>query len=351
MLNLPRYTNKDLALMLWTMTPFSILLNIIIFGAEYFEIGRVFLIATPFTFLIMIMSFILYGQIAITCRQRLPGDHNFLKRTVILLSLFLTMSALLIFGIYQFYHAIGLLGDSKEENNFTWAYITTGILNIFLTFLKEGLYRFDNWKASLKETEQLKIAYKQSQLIGLKSQVNPHFLFNSLNSLSGLIQEDTAKAETFLDEMSKVYRYMLRNDDDPLVTLSTELQFISSYFSLLKARYCEAVELIVDIREADKDKMLPPLSLQVIVENAIYQNKTSKGSPLRICIESGDETVIIKNNVQRKMITETVDQESGLDNLIKKYELMGRRAVEIHETGAERTIILPLIKKSTEVLV
>ena len=350
MLNLPRYTNKDLSIMLWTMTPFSILLNIIIFGTGYLSLGSIFLIATPLTFLLMIGSFILYGQIAVTCRQRLPGDHNFLKRTVILISLFLTMSALLIFGIYQLYHAIGLLGDTKEENNFTWAYITTGILNIFLTFLNEGIYRFENWKASLKETEQLKIAYKQSQLLGLKSQVNPHFLFNSLNSLSGLIQEDTQRAEKFLDEMSKVYRYMLRNDEDPLVNLATELQFISSYFNLLKCRYCDAVDLSVNIGESDRDKLLPPLSLQVIVENAIYQNKTSKGSPLRISIESGNEAVIIKNNVQRKMITETGDQESGLDNLIKKYELMGKRSVEIQETGTERTIILPLITKAEEVL-
>jgi len=350
MLNLPRYTNRDLSIMLWTMTPFSILLNIIIFGKEYFSFGSIFLIATPITFLVMIMSFILYGQIAVTCRQRLPGDDNFLKRTVILISLFLTISALIIFGIYQLYHTIGLLGDSKEENNFTWAYITTGILNIFLTFLNEGIYRFENWKASLNETEQLKIAYKQSQLLGLKSQVNPHFLFNSLNSLSGLIQEDTEKAEKFLDEMSKVYRYMLRNDEDPLVNLATELQFISSYFSLLKCRYCDAVDLHTNIKETDREKLLPPLSLQVIVENAIYQNKTSKGSPLRICIESGEETVIIKNNVQRKMITETGDQETGLDNLIKKYELMGKRSVEIHETGTERTIILPLITKTTEVM-
>src|ERR1700740_2207770 len=130
MVNLPRYTNKDLSIMLWTMRPFSVLLNIIIFGAGYFSFGRIFLIATPVTFVIMIFCFILYGHIAVTCRQRLPGDHHFLNRTVILISLFLTMSALLIFGIYQLYHWIGLLGDGKEENNFTWAYIATGILNI-----------------------------------------------------------------------------------------------------------------------------------------------------------------------------------------------------------------------------
>ncbi|HEY6503654.1 MAG TPA: histidine kinase [Chitinophagaceae bacterium] len=352
MLNLPRYTTRDLSIMLWTMIPFSILLNIIIFGRDYFSTARVFFIATPVTILFMLACFILYGQIAVTFRQRFPGDDYFLKRAGILILLFLVMSALLIFGLYRVYHAIGLLGDSKQENNFTWAYISTGILNIFLTFLNEGIYRFENWKTELKETEELKITYKQSQLIGLKSQVNPHFLFNSLNSLSGLIQEDTERAEKFLDELSKVYRYMLRNDEDPLVKLATEIQFITSYFSLLKARYGNAVELEISVSDTDKEKSLPPLSLQVIVENALYQNITSKNSPLKISIESGKEnTVIIKNNVQRKILTETGDQETGLDNLIKKYQLMcePQVQVEIHESGHERLIILPLISKPEEV--
>jgi LytS/YehU family sensor histidine kinase len=133
--------------------------------------------------------------------------------------------------------------------------------------------------------------------------------------------------------------------------LSTEIQFITSYFSLLKARYGGAVELDININEADREKMLPPLSLQVIVENALYQNKTVKSSPLRISIESGNEnSIVIKNNVQRKMLTETGDQETGLDNLIKKYELMSRQPVEIQESGNERIIILPLITKTTEVV-
>ncbi|MDP4265004.1 MAG: histidine kinase [Bacteroidota bacterium] len=344
MLGLPHYTTRDLSILLWTIIPFSILLNIIIFGSDYFSSARVLCIATLVSFLVMSGSFILYGNIAVGFRQRFPGDHFFLKRTLILILLFLTMSALIIFGIYKLYDGIGFLGDRKEENNFTWAYITTGILNIFLTFLNEGIYRYESWKANLRETEELKIAYKESQLIGLRSQVNPHFLFNSLNSLSGLIQEDTAKAENFLDEMSKVYRYMLRNDDDPLVKLSTEIQFILSYFSLLKARYGDAVELEISVNDADKEKNLPPLSLQIIAENALYQNITSKNSPLKIAITSGGaNTLLIKNNLQRKMIIETGDQESGLDNLIKKYQLMSEKPVEIHDAGNERTIVLPLI--------
>lgn len=349
MLKLPRYTTRDLSILLWTMIPFSIFLNIIIFGRDYFSSARIFFIATPGTFLVMVASFILYGNIAVTFRQRFPGDENFLKRTVILILLFLTLSALIVFGVYKVYHGVGLLGDSKEENNFTWAYISTGILNIFLTFLNEGIYRFENWKANLKEAEQLKVAYKQSQLIGLKSQVNPHFLFNSLNSLSGLIQEDADKAENFLDEMSKVYRYMLRNDEEQLVTLATETQFVSSYYSLLKARYGDGIELEINVNEADKEKMLPPLSLQVIIENAFCQNMTSKSSPLQINIASGKEnTIVITNNIQKKIITEAMDTEACMDNLIKRCHLVCQQPVEIHDSGNERVIILPLISKTTE---
>jgi LytS/YehU family sensor histidine kinase len=287
----------------------------------------------------------MYGHIAVMFRHRFPGDGNFLKRTGMMIVLFLTISALLIFAVFKIYHGLDLL---QNENSFTWAYITTGILNVFLIFLNEGVYRFETWKANLKETEELKMAYKQSQLIGLKSQVNPHFLFNSLNSLSGLIQEDTERAEKFLDEMSKVYRYMLRNDEDPLVKLSVELQFITSYFSLLKARYGEAVNLELNIGDADREKNLPPLSLQVIVENALYQNKTSKTSPLKITITSGDNNITVTNNVQRKILTETGDQETGLDNLIKKYQLMSDSPVQIHDSGTERRIVLPLIIRKEE---
>ncbi|HTD95037.1 MAG TPA: histidine kinase, partial [Chitinophagaceae bacterium] len=279
MLKLPRYTNKDLSILLWTVTPFSIILNCILFGASYFLELRVAVIATLITFGVISGSFLLYGNIAVAFRSRFPDEKNFFKRTMLVIFLFLIISALLIYGLVSTYHFIGIL-EGDYQDRFTWAYLATGILNIFLTFLHEGISRFESWKNDLTETETLKIAYKQSQLMGLKSQVNPHFLFNSLNSLSGLIQEDTDRAEKFLDEMSRVYRYMLRNEEEQLVPLSTELQFIQSFFALLKARYNEGIEMQIDIREKDKTKFLPPLSLQVIMENALYQNKIARESPL-----------------------------------------------------------------------
>lgn len=349
MFKLPRYTDRDLAVLLWTMIPFSIVLNFIMFGESYVFNWLILFFATPISFLILSASFLLYGHIAVIMRTRFPADEDFFKRTMVLIGLYLIMSALVLLLIFSVYSWVGLLDAGSTGNSFMWAYVVTGILNIFLTFLNEGIHRFESWKKNLEETEQLKMTYKQSQLIGLKSQINPHFLFNSLNSLSGLIQEDTEQAEKFLDEMSKVYRYMLRNDEEQLVSLRTEIPFILSYFSLLKCRYGCAVELDLQVADADRDKLVPPLSLQVILENAIFQNKTCKESPLKLSIESsGDESLLVKNRLQKKIITETGDQETGLDNLIRKYQLMGERPIEIHDGGDTRTIVLPLISKVKE---
>jgi two-component system LytT family sensor kinase len=344
MINLPRYTRKDATILLCTVIPFVVILNSIIFSDRYFTEWRTGIIATLVGIIVIGTAFIAYGHIAVVFRHRFPSDNDFFKKTMLMILLFLLMSALLIFAMFSFYQRIGLLGNNAFESSFGWAYVATGILNIFLTFLHEGISRFEGWKAELQETEQLKMAYKQSQLIGLKSQINPHVLFNSLNSLSGLIQEDTEKAEQFLDQMSKVYRYMLRNEEEKLVTVQTEIQFINSYFSLLKARYNEAINLNVKVTESDRLKFIPPLSLQVIIENALFQNKVGKACPLSISIRSVDgNTLEVSNGLQRKVMTDTIDYEAGLDNLVKKYQLLNQPNVEILEKENDRIIILPLI--------
>lgn len=351
MLNLPRYSRSDLFTLLWAVFPLSLILNFIIFDKAYFLSIRILLAGTFITFSIMGISFLLFRAIGKGFRQRFPTDADFFKRTMLLILVFLLMSALIIFGLLSIYVSVGLLPNTGYENKFTWTYLVVGIINIFFAFLNEGIFSFERWKNELAETENLKVAYKQSQLMGLKSQVNPHFLFNSLNSLSGLIQEDTGRAEKFLDEMSRVYRYMLRNEETQLVSLKVELQFIQSYFSLLKARYNEAIELHLEINEEDKEKFLPPLSLQVIIENALFQNKTARDSPLVIRISSAEgDAISVTNNVQRKVMTEIVEYEAGLDNLVKRYQLMNQPAVQIEEEETIRRIRLPLIRNTEEVI-
>lgn len=349
-MKLPHYTSKDYVVLMWVLLPFDVALNSFIFGKEYYTNWQIFLFATLITGAACVIDFILCGFVAVTLKKRFPLESQLGRRLSLMILMFLVITGLFLYSLFRGYEAIGFYDYAFNEGRFVWCYLAMGIINVFLTFLHEGIARYESWNANLKETEELRKSYKQSQLMGLKSQVTPHFLFNSLNTLSSLISEDEEAAEKFLNEMSKVYRYMLRNDDDQLVTLQTELSFIDSYIYLLKARYANALQLIVSVDEEDKQKCLPPLTLQVIIENAISQNAFSRTSPLAIDIRTGaDGELVITNNVQPKIITESVDLESGLDNLVNKYRLLNHSSLEIQERATERIIRLPLITKNEKV--
>jgi LytS/YehU family sensor histidine kinase len=185
----------------------------------------------------------------------------------------------------------------------------------------------------------------QSQLLGLKSQMNPHFLFNSLNTLSSLINEDAEQAEDFLDHMSKVYRYLLRNNEEQLVSIDTELSFIQSYSYLLKSRYADALELTVNVSDRMRQEQIPPLTLQMIMENILNQNTISKDTPLKIEIISAGNHILVKNSrLSRLNTAEKLDE--GLDNIANKFRLLCQQEIEIIETPSEREIRLPVIPKN-----
>lgn len=347
-MELPRYTSKDYQVLLWVMLPFAVILNVFLFGKQYFSGWGIFLSATLITMAAGAVDFIVCGYIAVALKARFPREKQLAKRLTFMIVIFLIITGLFLFFLFRGYEAINFYGYTFNEQGFIWSYISMGIINIFLTFLHEGIARYEEWKANLKETEQVRLAYKHSQLIGLKSQINPHFLFNSLNTLSSLISEDEEAAEKFLNEMSKIYRYMLRNDEDQLVPLKTELSFIRSYFYLLNTRYSTALQLIIATGNDDNPGMLPPLTLQVIVENAIVQNAFSKSAPLKIVISTDDDTLVISNTVRRKIGSDTIDVESGLDNLIEKYRLINSAPLEIKELSGERIIRVPLIVQKEE---
>jgi len=178
----------------------------------------------------------------------------------------------------------------------------------------------------------------------LKGQVNPHFLFNSLNSLSSLISDDPEKAEKFLDEMSKVYRYLLRTNEDGLTSLESEMQFINSYFHLLKTRYGDGLEMEIRINEKYNGYQLPPLTLQMLVENAVKHNMILKDSPLQILIMTTNSgKLVVTNNLQRKdrMVS---SNKIGLTNIVKKYRLMKKEEISVRDDGKEFAVVVPLIQ-------
>ncbi|MGB8195066.1 MAG: histidine kinase [Chitinophagaceae bacterium] len=349
-LRLPYYSSKDYQVLAMMILPITLIINSAVFGLRYFTEWKVFVLATLLSGIAFAFYFTLCGAIAVMMKRRFPDEEQTSTKLSLMIGSFIVMTGLFLLLLFRGYENLPFLDYSFNEHGFIWAYIGLGIANIFFTFLFEGIARYEAWKSSMHETEQLKKSYRQSQLQALKSQVNPHFLFNSLNSLSCLINEEGDDAEKFLDEMSKVYRYMLRTDEQ-LATLQTELKFLDSYLHLLTTRYGDGMQVYVNVDDEDKTKCVPPLTLQILIENAFTQNSISRSSPLVISITSEKEAIVVSNNIQPRVVTETVDHEGGLDNLVRKYELLNQPKVIITEGKAERSIRVPLIPREKEVAI
>lgn len=184
-------------------------------------------------------------------------------------------------------------------------------------------------------TQLLKVQKEnlQSQFEVLKSQINPHFMFNSLNVLSGLMSKDIGKAQQFIDEFSHIYRYVLETLEQPVVTLEKELDFMRSYLFLQQIRHGNDLSWSVKIPSALLKWVLPPLSLQVVLENAIKHNIVNESKPLKIDIFSEETTLIVRNNIQPK-ISAVASTGLGLKNLVKRYGLISKfEPVFFVETG------------------
>jgi LytS/YehU family sensor histidine kinase len=208
-----------------------------------------------------------------------------------------------------------------------------------------GIQFFKKWKRSLLEIEEYKAQSLQAQLQNLKNQVNPHFLFNNLSVLSSLVYKDQDKAADFIQQLSKVYRYLLDNNNNELVTLEDEMKFIESYNYLLQIRFDKNLIVDTHIQKDELQKMLPPISLQLLMENAIKHNEVSSEWPLKIDIFTQDDVLVVKNNLQTRTNQEPTSK-TGLKNIQQRYAHFTKREVEVIISESEFTVKLPLIKLS-----
>lgn len=253
-------------------------------------------------------------------------------------------------------HVIVIMGYLREmpQINFSadsrsfWMAEAIGVgITLLAMILWEGDYIFQQWKDSLAEKEKYAQLGLQGEFDTLKSQVNPHFLFNCFNTLSSLITEDKQKAEKFLNELSKVYRYLLRNNEDGMSTLKSEIQFIKSYFQLLQTRHGEAVEMQIEIDKRYDNYMLPSLSLQMLVENAVKHNALSKNYPLTIEIFTTVGNKLVVNNNMQLRAKKAPSGKVGLSNIKSKYQLLGQQGFQVMEDGKNYTVVLPLLWGNT----
>ncbi|RVU03145.1 hypothetical protein EOD41_04225 [Mucilaginibacter limnophilus] len=341
-----KFNKHDYLVLFVTVLPFMIVVCYLLVGEPYFEwplFGKVTLIAL----VLGVLAWVLHIIAANIIIEKIPNHTRILYRIIIQLPVYVILTQVSIgFFTFAVFNLLGILHEPLNWANYKPVFFAGLILNIVATCFHEGTMFFEKWKASLIETEKLKKMNLQSQLDSLKNQVNPHFLFNSLNSLSSLISSDPEKATEFLDEMSKVYRYLLRANDSELIPLASELEFAASFFHMLKTRYENGIEMQVDVPKENLEDLIPPLTLQMLIENAVKHNAILKQSPLRIDISvDHDNRLVVYNNIQKKQ-SRIISNKIGLQNIISKYQLLNQPAVQIEQTEASFRVALPLIKTS-----
>lgn len=241
----------------------------------------------------------------------------------------------LLFGLCTFYEAF-TPAEHVEFIPFNMVAATV------ITLGYEAFYFFDKWKEQFRLNEQLKNQQIKTQYEVLQNQMSPHFLFNSLNTLASIIPEDASSAVDFTEKLSDVYRYILTNKERELVPLKEELDFVFSYLFLLRMRYPDNLSFECLIDESYHSMTIPPLTLQMLVENAIKHNVVSKAKPLHIdiYIENG-KSIIVRNNLQRKESPEK-STKTGLDNIRKRYDILGMK-IDVITSSSKFMVAVPLI--------
>lgn len=283
--------------------------------------------------------------IMIYSRKRYPLFDDVRKRIIFqsILMLLFTVAANMLLGkvFRKTFHdeEVGLtLQDELIHSNSAAIFCTIMIIAIY-----ESIFFNHQLRHSIQEAENLKRESLSAQLNALRTQVNPHFLFNNLNTLSSLIPENPKHAVDFVQQLSKVYRHILEVKEERSILLSKEMEVLEAYYFLLKTRFGDNIKVTIDIPCEKLDKKIVPLSLQILMENAIKHNIVSSNRPLLINIFTENGSLVMDNNLQMKnQISESTG--IGLDNIRNRYKLLGDKEVKVTETGTNFKVSIPLIE-------
>jgi len=311
-------------------------------SAQGFALCQDIFFTTLFSLSITVLLFFGNTYIFNQLQKKLPWRNNVSKRIVLEILLVLSYSTLTIatlsFLFFETFPYALPFSQFLTEN-----VVFANTLTIIIILIYEGVFLFRAWKRTLLQTEHLEKEQMRSQYKSLKDQVNPHFLFNSLNALTSLVHKDSDKAEQFILQLSKVYRYVLDNGEAFSVELKEELAFLESYFFLHQIRFGANIELKLDLDASTLQRRLPPLTLQLLVENAIKHNIVSSEKPLIIELFVKEDLLVVKNNLQLRGDREE-SSGIGLKNLKERYRLLSGLVPEFKINGVSYEAKVPLLE-------
>lgn len=296
-------------------------------------------------------AFIWFGNryIMVLARKKYPQFSLVRKRLLVqsLVMLAFTLIATNVLGYFT--HDFCELVDSNGNTLRTTTDIIINYNNaaLFCTLtivaIYESFYFINELRDSIEEKEMFKRESLNAQINALKTQVNPHFLFNNLNTLSAIIPDEPEKAVDFVQELSKVYRHILEVRDEQSIPLVEELEVVKAYAFLLKTRFGNNLSIDIDVPENKLKSRIVPLSLQILMENAIKHNIVSAEKPLQVKIFTKNGNLVVSNNIQVKnQLTESTG--IGLENIRNRYKLIGDKKVVVNSEGTHYTVNIPLIE-------
>lgn len=278
--------------------------------------------------------------------HRFPWEDQPWKRILTQILISVSYSAVIIFGISMLFNALFYELPEGNTGFYITAFVILGMLVLFsllVISIEISIQFFRSWKDSLVEVEHLRSETLQAQLQTLINQINPHFLFNNLSVLSSLVYKDQDKAVDFINQLSKVYRYLLDHRENDLVTVEQELGFIHAYIYLLKIRFEDKIRFHIDIPEERLGDQLPQMVLQMLLENAMKHNESSPEKPLEINITVEEGMLVIQNNLQLRVVPEP-GSGTGLQNIRERYRFFTDVPVLILDDQQTFTVKLPLLQ-------
>jgi hypothetical protein len=221
-------------------------------------------------------------------------------------------------------------------------YVSYFLVAAVLNLIYFAITYFFKWKDNLVSLANMRREQTEVKYDALKNQLNPHFLFNAFTSLNSLIFDNQQLASDFLQQLSKVYRYVLQTKEKGTVSLSTELDFVDNYMFLIKTRFGSGIDFFINLSQESKAKEIVPVTLQILIENAVKHNIISSSSPLTISITEQDSYLIMENNVSKKAQAEA-NNKQGLENLKALYHYLIDKPIEVTETDEVFTVKIPLL--------
>ena len=302
----------------------------------------------------MLYSVVLYfanALIFIQLDKYFEKNRFHLKRLVIGFLASFFVSGLAIFFL-RMLEDVGFENKTIQEfiqNEMPANYVVAMVITIIVSLVIHLVYFYKSYQENKLKEQKIIAGTASAQFESLKNQIDPHFLFNSLNVLSSLIEENPESAQKFTTSLSKIYRYVLEQKDKELVSVAEELKFAKTYMNLLKMRFENSITFEIPEGFDNEDAKVVPLSLQLLLENCIKHNVVSEAKPLhvKICIENNQ--LVVTNNLQKKEVLS--DRKGvGLQNIVNRYAILTKRNVLVEENEQEFKIFLPILTKQVTIM-